>query len=527
VNRRFITLILIAGLCIAPSLVSADVTSIERALGLSTGLGANDLGDLAWDGIRLWIEGSGTLNSLAGEGHNYTDWLTYKDMDGFGKGSISALWASGDTIIVSWVYFAYYASIDGEAPHGDGVSISFDGGSTWKRSDILDLFPDRTNLPVPNRYTTIWDISVSKGIIWCSTTAGFLLKSADWGRTWENILPYIPGTDPSPDVQFDFTNPNHHGQCVDAYGDTIWVGTFLGMNLSVDGGETWKNFSWPSDGSGDYETGQWPGNFPVAVEHHVIGGKTHVWVASQDYLGIGKIGICHTSDNGATWKYERNLAYDSTPWNISFGHSGSAVNGDSTVFVATSAGVIASHDLGASWQTLNIYESANTFWNAADGISSVYATGDTLWATSADGLARSLDSGLTWNIFKGIYRVRTIDTGNRNIGISSSYDYQNDNIRTYAFPNPFSPNRSSSDYGRTRIQYALENDARVTIKLFSYDGKLLCELITDAERSGGRDYQEVWDGRDENNKPVPNGVYFYTIETSKGDTARGKIMVLD
>ena len=511
-------------LCRGVDTASADDLAMERVFGLKAGLGANDLGDMALDGRNLWIEGSGSLNVLIGEGHRYNDWLSYKDMDGWGHDTISALWAHGDTIIVSWVYYDYYAGIDAQAPHGDGVSISIDGGETWSRSDILDLFPDRAGLAVPNRFTTIWDIAVSKGTIWCSTTAGFLLKSRDLGSTWENILPYVPGLDPDPNVTFDFQNPNHHGQCVDAYGDTLWVGTFQGMNLSVDGGMTWSNFSWPQDGSGDPES-QLPGNFPVAVEHAVVGGKTHVWVASQDYLGIGKTGICHTSDNGATWKYEQMLDNSSLPWNIAFGSARAGT--DSSVFAATSAGLLMSPDLGATWRTADIRESDLLAWNARDGVASVAVTGDTLYVTSADGLARTADLGTTWDVFKGVTRVRTIDTGNRDIGISSEYDYLGDSVRTFAFPNPFSPRRGTSEFGRTRIQYSLESDARVTIRIYSYSGTFLREIASDAVRSGGRDYQEAWDGRDADNRIVPNGTYFYTIETDKGDAARGKIMVLD
>ena len=53
------------------------------------------------------------------------------------------------------------------------------------------------------------------------------------------------------------------------------------------------------------------------------------------------------------------------------------------------------------------------------------------------------------------------------------------------------------------------------------------EIVSGEQRNGGRDYQEVWDGRDDNNSIVPNGVYFYIIKTNKGDSAHGKIMVLD
>ncbi len=371
---------------------------------------------MLWDGNTFWVEGSETLTKLVGEGHNVTDWISYKEMEGFGQGSISALYASGQTIIASWVYNAYYEAVGYKVPHGDGISISFDKGNSWIYITILDLFPDRLDLKTPNRYTTIWDIVVSDDVIWCSTTNGFLLKSENFGFSWTQVIP----EELEPKDNYErFQDVNYHGQCVDVYGDTLWVGTFQGMNLSVDRGETWTNFSWPLDGSGNPEVDQWPGNFPVAVEHKVVGGKTHVWVASQPYGSFGKYGICHTSDNGETWEYKKSLDYNSRPWNIAFGHSGASDHtvSDSTVFVATDAGLLVSNDLGINWETMNIRESDNLYWGENAGVSSVLVVEDTLWVSSSDGLARTADWGKSWEIFKGVHRVRTLDTGSRNVGI--------------------------------------------------------------------------------------------------------------
>ena len=195
--------------------------------------------------------------------------------------------------------------------------------------------------------------------------------------------------------------------------------------------------------------------------------------------------------------------------------------------MATNTGLIVSYDLGENWKTLHIRESNNLFWEEDSAVSSVLIAGDTLWVTSSDGVARTTDWGESWEIFKGVTRVKALDTGNQNIGISSEYDYLEGNLKTYAFPNPFSPKRQHKDYSRTRIQYAIENDAQVTVKIYNFSGRLIRELIQKEHRSGGRDYQEIWDGRDSSNSIVPNGVYFYIIQTNNGDSARGKIMVLD
>ena len=330
----FLTLTL-SSICI----LQAEEMDVKKIFGMKTGLGANDLGNMAWDGKNFWVEGSGALTKLIGQGRRVTDWISYSDMSGFGKGSISALWANGDTLIASWGYSEMYNG--NLTPFGDGISVSLDNGSSWRHVTVVDMFPDRadwkeTKNVDPGITTTIWDITVAKGVLWCSTTAGYLLRSSNMGLTWTQLLP---------DSVFVYGNPNHHGQCVDVYGDTLWVGTFMGMNLSTDRGKKWKNFSWPTDGTGDSSI-LYPGNFPVAVEHKVVGGKTYVWVASQPYYGAGMYGLCCTTDNGATWEYKKTLDYDSRPWNIDFGHSGAndpAIS-DSTIFAATESGLLVSYD---------------------------------------------------------------------------------------------------------------------------------------------------------------------------------------
>ena len=487
--------------------VEAD---ISRIFSRKTGLGANDLGDIVWDGNNIWVSGSGTLTTrLWGDGRLATDWISYSGMEGFGQGSIAALYASGDTIMVSWTYTKEFG--EEIATFGDGYSISIDSGQTWRHVPLSDIFPDRS--ANAGYYTTTYDISFSEGSIWCSTTSGFVLVSKDFGHTWTTILPN--------NENLNLQNPNHHAQCLDIYGDTVWVGTFQGMNVSFDRGATWINSSWPPEGSGNPDD-QWPGNFCTAVEHKVVDGKTHVWVGSLPYFGFGKYGICHTEDEGSTWEYKTTRF---NAWNFAFGYSGAGnpAISDSTVFAASDSGLVVTYDLGKNWDVIPIRESDNLYWEDGTVVFGVIVVEDTIWVTSADGLAMSDDWGETWNIYRGVTRVKTLDENKRNVGISSMFD----DVKTYAFPNPFSPRRYNDNYSRTRIQYALTNDAKITVSIYNYSGKLIKQLVSGEFRAGGRDYQEMWDGRDGESEIIPNGVYFFVIETDSGDTARGKIMVID
>lgn len=507
-------IVLFLGIYLSVSAVSAEPNGLSAMFSSpSAGLGANDLGDMAWDGYSLWVSGSSSLNRRIGEGGGLYDWISYKQTNGFGQGSISALTASGDTLIAAWGYSAEY--LGNLVPYGDGLSLSLDRGKSWKHITVKDMFLDRAGLSNPGRYTTTYDIVLSRGTIWCSTTSGFLLKSSDVGKSWTNILPN--------NETLDLTNPNHHGQCADAYGDTLWVGTFQGMNVSFDRGKTWTNYSWNTSNAGDLSDPK-PGNWVYSVEHKIIGGKTHVWAGCDNYVytNLGLYGICHTDDNGKTWQY-KTTRYNA--WNFAFGHKGASdpAFGDSTVFAASDSGLVVSRDLGAHWNIMDIRESDDLFWKNGERVSSVLVVSDTLWAAGANGLARTTDWGKTWKIFRGVTRVKTLDTGEKDVGISTAFD----DVKTYAFPNPFSPSRHDADFSKTRIHFALKKDASISIAIYDYHGRLLRDLVSGVFRAGGRDYQEIWDGRDKNNTLVPNGVYFYRIKTQQGDSARGKIMVLD
>jgi hypothetical protein len=73
------------------------------------------------------------------------------------------------------------------------------------------------------------------------------------------------------------------------------------------------------------------------------------------------------------------------------------------------------------------------------------------------------------------------------------------------YPNPFNPS--------TTIRFDLPRSGEVTLEIFDVSGKLIRVLAGSTDMSAGP--QEVmWHGRDEADRQVPSGVYFYRLEAA-------------
>jgi hypothetical protein len=127
-----------------------------------------------------------------------------------------------------------------------------------------------------------------------------------------------------------------------------------------------------------------------------------------------------------------------------------------------------------------------------------------------DGLARSLDNGFTWSVFRAFQKT----------GSGS--------VETYAYPNPFSPLRHNvvGEDGYVRFQYSLDQAGNITVKVYDFGMNLVATVVEDAFRSSG-DRAEVWNGRNDLGDMVANGVYFYKIIRETGNPFWGKVMIVN
>jgi len=490
---------------------------------ISSSVLTNSATDILVQQDTIWL---GTDNGLSFTSNSGTTWTNFSGISTFDTKSISAVAAKDNNI---WAASSYSIKSDGDdIPVGGGLHYSTDHGITWffisqpKEPDsatVDTLFYGSKNriralAATAEEGNLTYDIALTKNTIWTANFYGMLRKSIDTGKTWQRViippdsLDYIDTT-MALDFAFDLSsstgklktkeNLNHRAFSVYASNDTtIWAGTAGGINKSTDGGVSWRKFS--------HQNQNQPisGNFVVALNEQVLPNRRIMWAATVNANDPDETkGVSYSSDGGETWKttllgeWAHNIAIK-----------------DSIVYIATDNGIFRSSDFGESW-ILNgsIYDSDPAFLHrfAAREIYCIGIKGDTIWCAGPEGIAYTIDSpyqnfGSAWKIFRTYEPVR------------------NEN-HTYAYPNPFAPDDEPVrlHYSLGTIQSGLQE---VTIRIFDYAMQPVRTLIQKASRLSGYEYDEIWDGKNDNRSLVTNGVYFYRLEIGNQSALWGKILVL-
>ncbi len=455
-------------------------TPVER-------ISSNYINDILIHNATVWIGGGQGLEQTSNRGESF---LHFGREEHIGKGGISAIAASGDTI---WVATAFDTTTAlGQYEAGGGLSCSIDGGASWR---WIPQPVDSQNVTEYNPTTTViqnitYDIALVGKTVWITSFGGGLRKSDDMGASWQVVT--VDG------YPFDALGRlAHRVFSVHFDGENLWVGSAAGVHKSEDRGHTWITFD---------QSQQEPisGNFVVAIGHQNLGTRKRIWAATIEALGEDEIrAVSFTDDGGLTWQltlpglFTHNFGFD-------------PVSG--AVFAATDYGLYKSYN-GITWARFpSLVDADGRAAMYTDDIACAAVEEDgTLWVGSGDGAAYSENGGADWHLLRAYQ-----PTG------------RNGQPDTYAYPNPFSPSNDnySGEDGHARLQYHTDKTCQVTVTIYDFGMELVRTLLQDEYRSQG-DQTEVWNGRNDLGKIVANGVYFYRIERSGQSTLWGKIMVVD
>ena len=96
-----------------------------------------------------------------------------------------------------------------------------------------------------------------------------------------------------------------------------------------------------------------------------------------------------------------------------------------------------------------------------------------------------------------------------------------DGSRMVVYPNPFNP-----ELEPLKFEFILEQAGDVTLAIYDASNKLVTKPLSNKFLQAGEVGPVFWNGRNDKGKMVSNGVYFYVLTSSSGQSYTGKFAVL-
>ena len=466
-----------------------DTKNNDNRISLSRGNSTDHIGGNFILDITKNSDIDSTLFVATGDGLSVLD---YTDLENItfrntvvGHGGISAMTFSDNDSILWMTTATDTFPDDAFLQMGTGVHKSTDHGVTWTHYEQPGITPIQG---------LTYDITTdSLGTVWMACFGQSLQRSIDYGETFTTVWPGMDSVEWSPALASNMNQrmfAAHHSKK-----GKLWVGSADGIHLCNDYSVAdtllqWTNSKYP----------KLTGNFVTNINSQLLenGTKEMIWVASWRADSDAEIdGISFTDDDGKTWS---KALQGEKVYSFAFD--------ESDVFVCSATGLWKSKDLGQTFEKydISVFSELKDSFIDITKVYSFYKIDGVMWLGTGYGLAYSTNEGNDWLLLEA-YKDAVSSSANE----------------TYAFPNPFSPERSNDG---VKIQFNVDNESpRVKIKIYNFAMEKVITLEKGRRFEVGNHYI-TWDGKDECGNVVANGVYFYIISVN-GKEIWNKIMVFD
>jgi len=398
---------------------------------------------------------------------------------------------------------------------------------------------------------------------WISGGLGDLLHTTDCGINWLVVTPFPNDTiwsSSDPARSMSWVNPTH-GWTINSIGPEFGVSYGVVIHRTTDGGNTWVK-DVLSTVEGDFAAqiqfvdinNGWLLYFNFSTQVATFlkttdggnnwnpfnGGGIFYFVDANNgwaFYGSGTNGanppftILHTTNGGTDWTEQFT---DNTPGGYNAMYFSDLNNG---WIVGDSGKVIKTTDSGTNWNFvnnsgINPNERAKTvfFLDENNGwISTKNDNGDGVVQHTSDGGTSWISQGIPI-VNHSIYSIYFVDTqngwlttGDRGIchytgtlGIEENNIALTDFILLQNYPNPFNPT--------TSITFSIQNDSQVELAIYNLKGQKIKTLAQNEFTKGL--HSIIWNGDDNNNKPVSSGVYLYKLHVNGKTEASKKCLLL-
>lgn len=258
--------------------------------------------------------------------------------------------------------------------------LSVDSGATWSDSSSGLHTLDIRDMAVP---------STSPNTVYAAASGGGFSRSLDGGATWTNQL--LPGLPQSISIAVDPTDSQ-----------VVYAGTFFqGVFKSIDGGNTWTQ---SNNGLGSQITNFSPNQSGAVVFSIAIDPTNRNTIYLGTFLGVYK-----STDGGANW-FAMNNGFNvvAGPTSAGFRVFQLAIDPTSpnTIYAAvqtanpnTNRGIWKSTDGGNNWAITALNNRVGNVVSRTQNLRCVTidpANPAVLYACSGAGIWRSLDAGTSW-----------------------------------------------------------------------------------------------------------------------------------